>query len=90
MNSFLQGREAVSRQNSVQIARPSGLLPSFGAPQEDSSVVRLPETRNSAAQAAAPAHQHEKKVETVEVDGVVQKIIITCGCGERIEVHCGY
>jgi hypothetical protein len=34
------------------------------------------------------AHQH--KVEAVEEDGVVNRIKVTCTCGEVIEIDCGY
>ena len=90
MNSFLEGRQNIARQN-APINRAIGPLPSLGVPQpqEDSSVARLPDPPQ--APAPAPARVlHEKKIETVELDGIVQKILITCGCGERIEVHCGY
>jgi hypothetical protein len=31
-----------------------------------------------------------QKVQTVEEDGVVKKIIVTCSCGEVTEIHCDY
>ncbi|MGC3991881.1 MAG: hypothetical protein QM796_19740 [Chthoniobacteraceae bacterium] len=40
--------------------------------------------------AAAPHAHRDAHVETVEANGVIQKIIVVCGCGERIEVHCAY
>jgi hypothetical protein len=84
MKSFLEGRQVVSRDGSPS-TRLEGQLPSFDRPAEDSTVARLPQT------SPAARHDHsDKKIETVEVDGVVQKIIVICGCGEKIEVHCGY
>jgi hypothetical protein len=84
MTSFLEGREAVSRSGSP-VSRSDSFLPSLGRPPEDSTVPKLTPSL------PAPKREHaEKKIETVEVDGVVQKIIVTCGCGERIEIHCGY
>lgn len=84
MKSFLEGRPAVTR-NGSPVSRGDSQLPSFGRAATDSMVP----ARGAAA--LAPQRQHaEKKIETVEVDGVVQTIVITCGCGERIEVHCGY
>jgi|GEM_PF-1673453 hypothetical protein len=38
---------------------------------------------------SAKIHQNIK-VETVDVDGVVQKIRVFCCCGEIIEIDCGY
>lgn len=93
MKSFLEGRPVVSRNGAAVPTAQRGLtdsqLPSFDIPRRDTTVASLPEAAMPAA-AAARAHTHEKAIETVEVDGVVQTIIITCGCGERIEVHCGY
>jgi len=84
MKSFLEGRPAVTR-NGSPTTRTDSQLPSFGRAATDSLVPTRP------AASSAPAREHgEKKIETEEVGGVVQKIIITCGCGERIEVHCGY
>lgn len=84
MKSFLEGRPSVSRQG-LPASRVSSHLPSFGQPATDSTAPVL------AGYAPAPKPAHgEKKIETVVVDGIVQKIIVTCGCGERIEVHCGY
>lgn len=39
--------------------------------------------------AVAP-HAHKVSVEVVRVDGAVQGIIVTCRCGERIELDCVY
>jgi hypothetical protein len=86
MKSFLEGRPAVSR-NGSPLNRGDSQLPSFDRGAMDAPVL----ARAAAASSPAPAREHgEKKIETVEAGGVVQKIIITCGCGERIEVHCGY
>jgi len=84
MKSFLEGRQAVSRQG-LPADRAGSQLPSLGQPASDSTVPIL------TGYSKVPQRAHgEKKIETVEVDGVVQKIIVTCGCGEKIEVHCGY
>ncbi len=84
MKSFLEGRQVVSRNGGL-VDRAISQLPSFGQPQEDSTVPML------VGYSPEPQREHgEKTIETVEVDGVIQKIIVTCGCGEKIEVHCGY
>ncbi len=36
------------------------------------------------------AEGHEKKVETVEEEGVVKKIVVRCSCGEVMEIDCRY
>jgi hypothetical protein len=82
MKSFLEGRQIVSRSGSP-VSRASSQLPSLGA---DATGADAP-----TGTSPAPKHVHgEKKIETVEIDGIVQKIIVTCSCGEKIEVHCGY
>jgi len=86
MKSFLEGRPVVSR-NGSPLSRIDSHLPSFGrtSPVDSTAVAML------APSAPVAKREHtEKTIETVEVDGVVQKIIVVCGCGERIEVHCGY
>lgn len=85
MKSFLEGRPIVSRNGST-VGRADSQLPDFGRPAGDA--MGTPALSGSAR---TPKRDHtEKRVESVMVDGVVQKIIVTCGCGERIEVHCGY
>ena len=89
MKSFLEGRPVVQRNGAPVTTRSlnDSQLPSFDIPRRDTGAAALPE----AAMPITPAREHtEKKIETVEVNGVVQKIIISCGCGEVIEVHCGY
>ena len=34
--------------------------------------------------------QDEPKVEVISQDGVVKKILITCTCGQKIELQCNY
>jgi hypothetical protein len=84
MKSFLEGRPVVSRSG-LPADRGNSQLPSLGQPAGAMSA-SAPVGVSSAAKRA----HGEKKIETVEVDGVVQKIIVTCSCGEKIEVHCGY
>ena len=86
MKSFLEGRTAVTR-NGSPVNRGDSQLPNFG---RGATEARVP-TRAASGSPPEPDREHgDKKIETVEVGGVVQKIIVTCGCGERIEVHCGY
>jgi len=85
MKSFLEGRPQVSRHESP-LNRGGSQLPAFGAGSPVAPHVSAPASPESAARREVC----EKKVETVTQAGVVQKIIVTCSCGERIEVHCGY
>lgn len=84
MNSFLEGRPVVSRAGLPALGQGSR-LPDFGNPRSVAEVGNIP--RNVSP--SSDGHG-EKKIETVTVDGVVQKIVITCTCGEEIEVFCGY
>ena len=34
--------------------------------------------------------QDEPRVEVISQDGVVKKILITCSCGQKIELQCNY
>lgn len=90
MKSFLEGRPVVSREG-APVSRPVGQLPNLDRSLPDSKVPLIENGPSTAQSELPPAKPHgEKKVETVEVGGVVQKIIVTCSCGERIEVFCGY
>ena len=85
MKSFLEGRPQVSRRE-APLSRGGSQLPAFGAGSPVASHAPIPISADSAAR----RDPCEKKVETVTQAGVVQTIIVTCSCGERIEVHCGY
>lgn len=39
---------------------------------------------------APPVHAHASTVECVREGDRVSRIIVTCGCGERIEIDCLY
>lgn len=84
MKSFLEGRTVLARE-AIPTERAGSQLPRFGP----SSV--SPGAPVHVSHAAPVKREHaEKTIEAVEVDGVVEKIIVTCACGERIEVFCGY
>jgi len=85
MKSFLEGRPIVSRTGLPE-GRPSSQLPNLDSRTSTDSTAAA---ATADGQVAKREHR-EKKIETVTLDGVIQKIIVTCGCGERIEVHCGY
>jgi hypothetical protein len=88
MKSFLEGRAAVAKEGAAtkrSAPAVNYVLPTLareGRPSEVAveSVPPPPQT---------PRH-NQVKVEAVEEQGVVRSIIVTCSCGERIEVHCGY
>lgn len=53
-----------------------------------SGLLRLHEAHSAAANHAGPANG--PSVECVKQGDKVVRLIITCGCGERIEVDCLY
>lgn len=76
MNPFLQGKKSLSLP-ALQV--PPGLTP-----------------RHSPAAAAArpaggaSAGRAQPQVESVKEGDKVVRLIITCGCGERVEIECLY
>ena len=50
----------------------------------------LPASGRSHAHAVATEPGGKPQVEMVQVEGRIERIIVTCGCGERIEIECEY
>jgi len=91
MQSYLDSTPAIALDEPAparMITPAASVLPVFGG----GASAAAPTRSAMAAPAFAPApHIHrDATVETVEANGVIQKIIVICGCGERIEVHCAY
>lgn len=76
MKPFLSGRPRHDQPSLVRDA-------SAGA-----GLTRLHEARSITADLAAPAHG--PAVECVKQGDKVVRLIVTCTCGERIEVDCLY
>lgn len=74
MKSFLSGR---NQATSVNLQASGGMSPA-------EAVARATAHKHNKAGAAAPA------VETVKQGDKVVRIIVTCTCGERIEIDCLY
>lgn len=76
MNSFLQGKKTIS----VAPLRPfsasirSAIKPATPAAQPES----------------APASHGQPTVEVVKEGDKVVRLIVVCGCGERVEIECLY
>jgi hypothetical protein len=91
MQSYLEAAPNLNSEPApVRPAAPAmSVLPVFGSvPQPAATggggnVVAMPS-------ATASSFRCEPRVEAIEANGMIQKIVVTCGCGERIEVHCGY
>ena len=78
MKSFLHGKKCLE----VAALRPPTAV---GAPR----LPGVPQTGGGALTqpASAPSGAH---VEVVKEGGKVVRLIVTCGCGERVEIDCLY
>jgi hypothetical protein len=78
MKPFLQGKKALN-------VTPMRLPPGFGpTPKNVGAGPRPP------AHAHAPGENHGASVETVKEGDKVVRLIVTCVCGERVEIECLY
>jgi hypothetical protein len=80
MKSFLQGKKPLSI---AALRLPSGLASSATHAHTGAAPRTSPATGGS----AGPADAH---VEVVKEGDKVVRLVITCACGERIEVECLY
>jgi CO/xanthine dehydrogenase Mo-binding subunit len=77
MNSFLQGKKILS---AAPLTRPAGVaLPNGLAAKAPRA------TGQSHAHGATAAH-----VEVVKEGDKVVRLVVTCVCGERVEIECLY
>jgi hypothetical protein len=77
MKPFLSGREQVS----------SPALQALASPVQREAGVRIVGTSHTGT---VKEHQGTPSVECVKQGDKVVRLIVTCGCGERIEVDCVY
>ncbi|MBI5766936.1 MAG: hypothetical protein HZA93_04025 [Verrucomicrobia bacterium] len=77
MKSFLHGKSALA---TPALRLPPGLVAATG-PRATPSVHKGH---------ASTGHHGEPLVETVKEGDKVVRLVITCGCGERIEIECLY
>ena len=78
MKSFLSGRSKADA--STLHATPGGTTPGFGARVSGGGALH----KDHAPSAAGPT------VECVKQGDKIMRLIVTCSCGERIEVECLY
>lgn len=83
MKSFLQGKKTLSV---ASLRLPPGLCPSPGAPHAGTRGAR---TTSTTSRSGTPA-SGEAQVEVVKEGDKVVRLVVTCSCGERIEVECLY
>lgn len=79
MKSFFQGRKTLE----ISALRPPAGFASPHAPKGESG--RGPGSGGGHAHGAASAH-----VEVVKEGDKVVRLVVTCVCGERVEVECLY
>jgi hypothetical protein len=76
MKSFLQGKKTLS----VSALRlPPGLASAHAAPGP-----------RAAPAGSAPVRSTEPHVEAIKEGDKVVRLVVTCACGERIELECLY
>lgn len=71
--------------NSSKVENASGFLPFTIASTAQQQQEKLQQQDEDST-----VNHQAIKIETVDVDGVVQKIKVFCRCGEIIEIDCGY
>ena len=82
MKPFLSGRTSVGNV----ALRPAA----SGSGDESLAGVRPVEGRGSKQGGDTEAHEHGPTVECIKQGDKVVKMIVTCACGERIEIECLY
>ena len=82
MKPFLTGRARVSLQP----------LESIAAASKEPAPIRIAGHTHvgDAGGGAAGKNQPEPTVECIRQGDKIARIIVTCGCGERIEIECLY
>ena len=85
MKSFLSGRPTAPVASLKPLldrpARHAGVT--TGSPNSGSGA-------GSTSFGGASSHAHQPSVETVKKGDKVTHLIVTCACGERIEIDCLY
>lgn len=78
MKSFLQGK----KQLAVEPLRAPAMSSHSGAAKT--------EARHAGASTAHASHGEGAHVEVVKEGDKVVRLVVTCGCGERVEIECLY
>ncbi|HRE80374.1 MAG TPA: hypothetical protein PLN52_04960 [Opitutaceae bacterium] len=81
MKPFLSGRPSAGNP---------ALKPTGGSPHSISGVQAIGSGARPGSHEGSTAHGHEPQVECIKQGDKVVRLVITCTCGERIEVDCLY
>ena len=88
MESFLQNRPSLATAQHYQCAPTEpGFQPFLRPTSAEQGALSLP------AKTADPQRGYEAtepKIELLDRDGTVERIVITCVCCQRIELQCEY
>jgi hypothetical protein len=84
LQDFLSGRTATDATAAPGLPRGGGEF----QPLTPSRIGAL--TAAGCAEAAERPRLEEPQVEIVEDGGKVRRIVVTCTCGEKIEIECEY
>ncbi len=87
MNSFLEGRPVLKSQNASAIARGPGFQPLAAAPPAAGGNGCVSQ-QDGLSQ--AEGHGAGAQIELVRREGVIVRIVVTCGCGSKTELECEY
>jgi hypothetical protein len=106
MDSYLAGRSKLSPEELAASVKETGgvdfgATDPFGGGISDSggfkslrdalleagSVVAIGDLHRGSA---ASQHKAEPSVEAISNGGRIEKIIVTCSCGEKVEIECNY
>ncbi len=91
MENFLSARPSIAKL-SVPPKTTANLFASLANRAVHRATGLAPAVEHLAAQLAGepPPHAHEAQIELVRENGAVQRIVVVCKCGERIELECVY
>ena len=91
MKSFLSGRPSAAVPSLKPLLDKPPVHPGVGASTPAaSSGHRSASQPGSSSSAPFDRHAHEPSVECVKQGDKVTHLIVTCACGERIEIDCLY
>ncbi len=90
MESFLQNRPALATANRYVLQPPTepGFQPFLrpaGPNEKENPLLSVQVTDEGLVHPGG-----EPKIELIELDGSVERIVITCSCCKRIELQCEY
>lgn len=87
MKPFLHGKKAVSIAPLRHPASPSAAVPGSAAA---AAMPRFAKVAGTSGTGASGCGSGEANVEVIKEGDKVVRMVVTCSCGERIEIECLY